>query len=184
MTEEPMLIGVSLAPNESLQNIYSESTFSQVQQDNFNMQDLLNYNLRMATGIDPLTVGIQSQGNTTATEAQQIQQNANLKLMYNNKIDFWGEEDFWIKWYKMYKQNMPNDKVIRIANPMGFNTFFLKKKDLKTKNDPAVFIKSKADAEKENQKRLQILQMVVPLLQLDPTGYGTTFAKRLMLELA
>jgi len=61
---------------------------SQVPQDNFSVSDAVNYQNRIATGLDPLTLGVSAPGEMSATEAQQLQTNANLILSYGNVIDF------------------------------------------------------------------------------------------------
>lgn len=61
---------------------------AQVPADNFNVSDSVSYQNRLATGLDPITLGISAPGEVSATEAQQIQSNANLILGYGNVIDF------------------------------------------------------------------------------------------------
>ena len=165
LTEEPKLIGINLNPNESLANVITETQFAQVPQDNFNVQEAIDYQVRLATGIDPLTIWISSPWALTATESQQIQENANLILWLGNKIANWWEKDFWIKWYKMYKQHFSGKKIVRLVNPLTTNIIQLSKEDLNTKYDPDVTIKSKSELDKKNQKIIQFLTWIVPFLQ-------------------
>jgi len=48
---------------------------------------------------------MRSNGSITATEAQTIQANSNLQMLKLNRIDMWGEKDFWKEWYKGYIHN-------------------------------------------------------------------------------
>jgi len=56
LTSDPKIIGVSMLPNESLSNIMYEVPVAQVAQDTFSVNDMLQYHIRFATGIDPLTM--------------------------------------------------------------------------------------------------------------------------------
>lgn len=165
LTEDPKLIGISLLPNESLTNVMTEVPTMPVPQDSFEVNDMLNYYIRFATGIDPLTMWLQSPWSMTATEAQQIQQNANLLLWYTKQIDLWSEKDFWRKWFKMYKRYFKWKKIIRLLNPLGTNTIILEKWDLNTKEDPDVIIKSRWEVETENNKSRGLLTAVLPFIQ-------------------
>jgi len=88
----------------------------------------------------------------TATEAQQIQQNANLLLSYTKQIDLWSEKDFWRKWFKMYKKYFKGKKILRILNALGTNTIILDKGNLNTKEDPDIVIKARSDVTKQNEE--------------------------------
>jgi hypothetical protein len=59
LTSEPKLIGVNLDPGESIADVMKEVEFAQVPNDNFNVAQELDTQVRIATGIDPQTIGVQ-----------------------------------------------------------------------------------------------------------------------------
>ena len=165
LTEDPKLIGVNLMPNENLSNVMTEVQTMQVPQDNFNMTEAIQYQTRFATGVDPLTMWIQSQWDITATEAQQIQANANLLLWLTNQVDLRSEKDFRRKYMKMYKQFFKGRKIIRVVNSIGTNMIEIKKDDIRTKEDPDVMIMGKNESKKREEIGRNTLQGILPFLQ-------------------
>lgn len=188
LTTEPKLIGISLRPGDSLDGVISEVNMSQVNADNFNVSDSVNYQNRMATWLDPLTMGISSPWEMSATEAQQMQSNANILLSYGNVIDFLGEKDFRRKRYKMLKQNLKGKKIVRIINGMGTRLLELWRNDLKTKEDPDIMVHSKNEEIKKNKDVAQNIAAMLGMLPNQPNNmifdnYGKTYATRKVLVL-
>lgn len=180
LTKDPKLIWVSLNPGESIWDILTEVQMSQVPQDNFNVSDMVNYQNRIATGLDPMTLGVATPGDTSATEAQQIQSNANLILWYGNVIDFLGEKDFWRKYYKCQKQNLKGKKLVRVINGLGIRLLEINRNDLKTKEDPDVMIKSKNEQKAKNKEQAQNLAAISAML---PEWYGKIYLTRKVMKM-
>lgn len=124
---------------------------------------------------------IQSPWSMTATEAQQIQQNANLLLSYTKQIDLWSEKDFWRKWFKMYKKYFKGKKILRILNALGTNTIILDKGNLNTKEDPDIVIKARSDVTKQNEEARWLLTWILPFIQ-QTAGQVLPFAFTQMLR--
>lgn len=177
LTEDPKIIGVDLKQWETLDNIIKEIEMSQLPNDNNNVSEQIQYFSKLATSLDPVTVGISAPGTQTATETQQMQANANVILGLSNYIDFLGEKDFWRKRMKMIKQNLSGKKVIRITNGLGTKTMFIRKWDIKTKYDPDITISSRNE---ENAKNAKTSQMVTAMIGTLPEWYGKTYALRKM----
>lgn len=186
LTIEPKLIGVSLNPWESLESVITEPQFAQVPNDNFNVSDAINYNARLATWVDPSTMWVQSPWALTATEAQQIQANANMILWLTSLLDTFGEKDFWRKWMKMYKQNFDGKKIIRIVNPIGSNVIKIVEDNIKTKEDPDIIIRSRSQVNKEKEQQFLAMQYFLPMIIQNPTlqdwPFNNIFAMRFALE--
>ena len=89
LTPEPKLIGIdSRLGSIPLQNAMMEVPVSQVPNDNGNTIDQLSYFDRLATGVDPQSMGIQTPGSMTKAESQTLQANANLLFSLTNSINF------------------------------------------------------------------------------------------------
>lgn len=186
LTVEPKLLWVSLAPWESIDGVMREMEFPQVPNDNFNVSESIQMQARVATWVDPLTMWVQSSWALTATEAQQIQANANLILWLTSLLDVRWERDFWIKWMKMYKQNFSGKKIIRIINPIGANVIEFKTKDIKTKQDPDIIIKARSQVNKIKEQQFIAMQYFLPLITQNPdrtdAPFNNIFTMRFALE--
>lgn len=186
LTVEPKLIWVNLNPWETLDWVIRELEFPQVPNDNFNVQEVIEKQSRYATWVDPLTMWVQWSGTMTATEAQQIQANANLILGLTSLLDTRWEKDFWMKWMKMYKQNFKWKKIIRITNPIWANVIELKKWHIKTKQDPDIIIKARSQVNKVKEQQFLAMQYFLPMITSNPnrwdSPFNSIFAMRYALE--
>jgi cellobiose-specific phosphotransferase system component IIB len=82
-----------------------------------------------------------------------------LNLALNNKVNSWGEKDFWNVWYLYYQEYFTSydEKVIRVNNGIMTSVLILKKTDFTTSKDLDVAIINKSDKKaEEEQDRLNI----------------------------
>jgi len=123
------------------------------------MADIIRGQASEDVGMDARTLGVSTQGNVTATENQRTQKNANIKLILNNKINQWGEKDFWYDWMRRYYEffDMKSQKNIKLNNSFGATLLTIKRKDLMTGYDLDVQIINKSQEDEMNQKKLAAL---------------------------
>jgi len=123
------------------------------------MADIIRGQASEDVGMDARTLGVSTQGNVTATENQRTQKNANIKLILNNKINQWGEKDFWYDWMRRYYEffDMKSQKNIKLNNSFGATLLTIKRKDLMTGYDLDVQIINKSQEDEMNHKKLAAL---------------------------
>lgn len=92
-TAGPKFIGVDGARG-SLLSAVAEVPHASNSGTTSNIISSLNKEVELATGVDPLQSGVVSNTNLTATESQQIQANANLRVLLGLRINSWGEKAF------------------------------------------------------------------------------------------
>ena len=120
----------------------------------YNFSAFLDRDIQMAVGIDPLQLGVQSWADITATEAQQLQANNNLKSIFNNKINKVWEKTFWKLWYKSYKEHFDEakKKIIRVTNAFGTQNIEFTKDDFIGQSDPDIQIELRSEVVAQNNK--------------------------------
>lgn len=136
---------------------------------NFNMFDFVQQNAFLATWLDSRSLWVSVWQNITATEAQQIQANANLRLVLMNKVNFWWEEEFWRLWYREYRANFKKEKYIRIKTGIWVKAISIEQDKFDTKMDPDIKIKSKAELKTKRKQEAANLMALLPLIQQNPS---------------
>ena len=138
----------------------------------YSMSSFLDNEIKKETQVDQMRSWVISDKSMTATEAQATQSNANLQNALKNKINNFGERDFWRLWYRSYKENFgkKDKKVIRIASYFGNKTqareiFY---RDFISNEDPDITIESQADAFARQEKDKMNFMAIFPIITQDP----------------
>lgn len=158
-----------------------------IKPDAYNMPEVIRGQASEDVGMDARTLGVSTQGNVTATENQRTQKNANIKLILNNKINQWGEKDFWYDWMRRYYEyfDLKSQKNIKLNNSFGATILTIKRKDLMTGYDLDIQIINKSQEEEMNQKKLAALLAIWELILQDPEApkISKLFYKRTLARL-
>ncbi len=163
-------------------NPIKEVERGRIKQDAFNMAQVIRQQGSNDMGLDERAIGWTPDKSITATENQRIQRNQNVKLVLNNKINQWGEKDFWKDWLREYYEFFPfkGEKNIMLQNSFGNTIQSIKRKDIDTwaNIDVKIINKSEEEAMKEQEKAG--LLVVADLVLQDPSSpsISKTFAKR------
>lgn len=130
----------------------------------------LSHEVHLATGADETQAGIVSGPDTSATEIQQKQANANLRFILGTKVNSWGEKRFWKMWMRAYRKYLraQDEKVVEIDAKTGSRFLTVTREDLITDSDPRIKIVSRTEANAERQRDLLTFQQSVPLILSDP----------------
>ena len=163
-------IWINLKSWENIGNVVQEVAREKLTQDVEMMRNSINREVQNSTWIDWIIQWVRWDRSITARESQTIQQNANLNLALNNKVNSWGEKAFWKLWYRCYKEYFSSsaEKVVRLSNWFGSNVMNFKKVDFITTNDIDIDIINKSDEDaKTAEEKLNIPNYQI-LLQ-DPT---------------
>lgn len=146
----------NLTNGKRLQDAIMELPQSQIKQDVEMMRQTLRREWQTSVWIDQVIQWVRWDKSITASESQTIQQNANLNLALNNKIDAIWEKDFWRKIYKMYQKNFDANKklIARLSVGFGSRTITIDKKDFMSSNELDVIVINKSDkvAQMEKEK--------------------------------
>jgi len=99
-----------------------------------------------ATATPDIKMGMQSQADRPLGETNLIASNTDTRYSLSAKIFGWSEKEFWLQWYRMYKENFKekiDEKVVRLVGAFGAKWRPLTKKDIITPRlDPDVKIES------------------------------------------
>lgn len=180
--EDPVFINAKIPAGQSVSDIVTDVPTESWPVDALNIIQQLDFQSRISSGIDPINMGIQTPGSITATEAQQLQSNANLIFSLTNSIGFRGEKDFRRKWYLLYKENFDKEKVIRISVADDISFLRIRKQDINTKYDPDIKISSKIQNKKQKQEKLQSYAAFLPYV-LQQGGYAAKKWLRKLFEM-
>lgn len=153
-TTKRRYIKANLEWGKRLVDAIMELPQSQIKQDVELMRQSLKREAQNSIGIDSTIQWVRWDQSITATESQTIQQNANLNLALNNKIDAIWEKAFWRYITKLYQKKFdPSKKLIaRLAVGFGSRTITLDKKDFTTANELDVIIVNKSDKQAQMEK--------------------------------
>lgn len=181
----PQNIGIDLKPGERLDNIYYEFQPHNISSDNQLGINTLDNEARLATAIDPLTMGLNDPNaeQASATEIQDRVDRSNVMIAYGNSVTNWGDKDFWRKWKLMYETNFKGakKKLITITNPLGYSTFEeISAKDLKTKKDTRISLVSRSQSEQDTQASISAINTMLPFVANlnDGSPYNQRFMAR------
>lgn len=165
MWVEPVLVGIDLKNNQSLQNaVYEQPIAAQMPSDNFNMQDTLQYHTKLGLWFDSNQLGLWSQESQTATETNVIQANSNVIQWFGVVLNVEHEKRRWLKWYLLTKRAIKWKKRITVINSLGEKALEFGKDDLMMWEIDDVIIKSTNEINAKNQQQLQQLQLMMPFI--------------------
>lgn len=148
-------ITVDLQQNESIDNVMREVPTEKLSVDVENMRQLLKREVSLSTWVDNIIQGVRWDKSITARESQTIQQNANLNLALNNKVDSWGEKEFWEYWNRMYEEHFEesDEKIARLSAGYWTKSVTFKKDDFLWGADVDILIENKSDIEAKMEQQ-------------------------------
>ena len=153
-----------------------------ISQDSYNMPNVLAGQASSDLWLDERALWVSPNSSLSATENQRIQKNQNIKLILNNRINQWGEKDFWKMWLRSYYEffNYKDEKNILLNNSFGNTQITIKRKDIYTSANIDIKIINKSEEREMNEKNKLSLLTVSNLVMDDPNSpnISKTFAKR------
>lgn len=171
--------------DQNLANAVAQMPQEWLNQSTMSGMQLVDREAVYNTGLDNQQLGIRGDKSITATESQTIQSNSNLQMIKLNRVDMWGEKDFWKEWYKGYVANFSKgkDKMIVLKGDYEWDpSSYFKRDEFVLENDPYIKLVNKGDSDAFNEKQKQMLQVQVPLIMQNPDipKAGKLMAQRLM----
>lgn len=153
----------------------------------YTFEQFLDRNIEMTVGIDARQIWVAWDRSITATEAQMLQANNNLKAIFKNRINNVWEKKFWELWYKSYRKNFSTakKKIIRISDSFWWQNIEFTKKDFITSEDPDIVIKSKTEVKAEREWKKRDLMPLLMNKTQDPNApvVSRKIAERKLYEL-
>jgi hypothetical protein len=143
----------------------------------------LDLSSQKATATSDVQQGIQSTKNRPLGETNLIAGNTETRYSLSAKIFGMSEMEFWILWYRSYKENYATDidgKVLRIVGAFGAKWRTLGKNDIITQRfDPDVTIESTVLSRAKQLEERSSLKEYLLLVFQDPTANRRYGLKRL-----
>lgn len=166
----PKAVPVKIKPNENISQKFFRLPKEQTTNQSFNVGSQLQFQNSLSTGIDANTLWVGGQAGQTATEAQIIQKNANLRFGLWTKVMKWGQEHFWKTYLRFYLLNLSPRTEKFIYTTSGFNKIplILKRRDFLDTNQIDVTIRSVSEIEQEKQKQKADFFAIYPQLLSNP----------------
>jgi len=180
-------IWINLKSWEDIGNVVQEVAREKLTQDVEMMRNSLNREVQNSTWIDWIIQWVRWDRSITARESQTIQQNANLNLALNNKVNSWGEKAFWKLWYRSYREYFSGsaEKIVRLSNWFGSNVMNFKKVDFITTNDIDIDIINKSDEDaKVAEEKLNIPNYQILLQDPNIPKINKAFINRHILRIS
>ena len=155
---------------ESLNNVWVEIPRSQIKWDSFNMIQALDNEARLNTNIDMQQMGINSNGDTTATEAQILQANNNVIGLLNNKINSVWDKHFRFERWRSYQEffSSKDKKNLTVNSNFEFKSLAITKDDFPTTQIPFVVVGTIGEIDGKKQQERQFRDKSLSLLLQDP----------------
>lgn len=166
----PKAVPVKIRPNENIWQKFFRLPKEQSTGQSFNVGSQLQFQNSLSTGIDANTLWVWGQSGQTATEAQIIQKNANLRFGLGTKVMKWAQEHFWKTYLRFYIINLSprSEKFLYVSS--GFNKvpLTIRRRDFIDNDKVDVTIKSVSEIEQEKQKQKWDFFAIYPQLLSDP----------------
>jgi len=180
-------IWVNLNPWEQLWNVMMQVPRDKLNTDVEFMRQSIKREAQTSIWVDNIIQWVRWDKSITARESQTIQQNANLNLALNNKVNSWWEKDFWNVWYLYYKEyfGSSDKKIIRVNNWIMTSVVELKKTDFTTSKDLDIAILNKSDKKaEEEQDRLNIPNYQMLLQSPELSSYEKLLLNRHIMRIS
>lgn len=160
----------AMAGWENIQNAAYEIPQSTIKNDTFTMTQYLEAESQKTTWIDALQSWITPDKTMTKAEAQQIQANANLKMIKDAKINWWWDKDFWFLRWRAYQEffSKTDKKFITLDIDFEDNITIFEKDSFSYKEMPYIKTWLKSDLDAIDEKRKQFLSLYLPQAKQDP----------------
>ncbi len=166
----------------SMWNAMMELPRSQIKTDSYNMISSIEREAINDSWIDQLQAGIMPDKTMTKAEAQQIQQNANIKSILKNSVNWRGDKDFWFERWKWYQQyfSQTDKKFILLRQSFEYTSLKITKDDVFTKQMPHIIVWLKSDLEAVDEQQKLYMNAQLPLILQDPAvpEVSKMFARR------
>lgn len=156
---------------QSLSNAVYPVPRQSIMQDSFNVTNELSRQTQLDTWISENTLWI-AEKNITLGQAQQVQSNANLKIVLWITIANWWEVDFWnYIWLRSYEEYFwkAEKKAIAVTNGFWVNVIEIRKEEFIWWSNPNIIIDSKKKVETQSQKMKANFLAMLPYFTQDPT---------------
>ena len=173
--------------NQNLGNAMTELPQENIKQSVVNGMNMIDREAVYNTGLDNQQLWIRWDKSITATESQTIQANSNLQMIKLNRVNMWGEKDFWKEWYKGYVQNFSKaeEKLVALKGDFeGKQSQYFGRDQFIMENDPYIKIIRKADSDALDEQQRQVLSQQLPIIRQDPNipGVAKRMAQRMFFE--
>jgi len=147
----------------------------------------LNQEIEFATGVDPSQTGVRTDGSMTATESQQLQANANLRILLSQRVNSWGEVTFWKLWYRAYVGcfDETQKKILRLTGDSETKWKSMSRGDFIANAHPDIVITLTSEYGNQKATELRSFLGVYPLI-FDASTHplSLVLAKRKLLRLS
>lgn len=166
----PKAVPVKIRPNENIGQKFFRLPKEQSTGQSFNVGSQLQFQNSLSTGIDANTLWVGGQAGQTATEAQIIQKNANLRFGLGTKVMKWAQEHFWKTYLRYYLLHLSprSEKFIYTTSGFGRVPLTLRRRDFLQTDKIDVTIRSVSEIEQEKQKQKADFFAIYPQLLADP----------------
>ena len=185
---DPKAIAVNVSDGKALSNAVYRPQKEGGAWAAFNSASQLQFQNALSTGIDSNTLWVGGGSTQTATEAQIVQKNANLRFILGTKIGKWGENIAWKLWFRSYVFNLPDGwkKTIRLTQTFWPQFFEFGREDFPTNEDIDIKIVSTSELESQKAQKKADVFALLPQFLADPevTTVGKLLLKRQSLEFA
>lgn len=155
--------------------------------DTQNVAQMLDKETSLATGASGVQSGVTSDTAATLGENQMVQANANMRFALGNKINNWGEKQFWRLWYRCYVQHFgrAEEKIIEVTDAFGVQTLTLSRKQFLIEKSPKIIIKSRLETVAKMAQDRVSFATVAPMILQDPAmpQVSRKYTQRHMLKL-
>lgn len=155
--------------------------------DTQNVSQMLDKETSLSTGASSVQSGVTSDTTATLGENQMVQANANIRFALGNKINGWGEKQFWKLWYRCYVQffGKAEEKIIEVTDAFGVQSLTLYRDQFVIEKSPKIIIKSRLESMAQMAQDRVGFDAVAPLILQDPTmpQVSRKYTQRHMLKL-
>lgn len=144
--------------------------------------DALDSSAQIATASPEMQQGQLSGQDRTLGELNLVQANVTKRQTLSSRIFSWSEEDFWIKYYQLYKKHLKSgidEKLIRITGASGRKYRKLTRENLILNRDPDITIESSDDNQAKNARERILLQSFSEVIFSDPEANHRYMRKKL-----
>lgn len=132
----------------------------------------LDASAQKATATPEIQQGTMSESQRTLGELNLISSKVDTRYSLSAKIFGWSEKEFWLQWYRLYKDNFADkidEKIVRLVGAFGAKWRPLKKSDIVTKRlDPDVRIESMVMSRAKQLEERQSMTAYLSLAFADP----------------
>ena len=167
----PTYIPVTTPVEGWVQKLIYKVPEDNISSDVYNMPWIIDAELRSDVGIDDQLRGINAGSKWTATEAQITQQNQNINLVLGNRINGWGNKQFWSVMYLMYKYYFSDKdkKFVRYSSASSSKSMFVTRRQIIDDVDPDIVIENRSAMRIRHTEMANKMERQLPFMMQSPT---------------